>query len=83
MSKQKDGRDQIGDAQDGLQNRNEGINPTQLDARERSDNRSRDDQEDGGADGHRLFLLGWGLVGKNQGKNLLFILNRVSGWAIW
>ena len=50
---------------DRLQNRNEGINLAQLDARERRDNRRRDDQEDGDADGYRLLLPGCGHVCDN------------------
>jgi hypothetical protein len=50
LSKQKDRRDKIGNAHDGLQNRNEGIDSGHLYARERCDNSRRNGQEDDDTD---------------------------------
>jgi hypothetical protein len=44
---------------------NEGIDPAQLDARERRDSRRRDDQEAGNADSDCPLLPGRGRIGNN------------------
>ena len=58
LSKQKGCRDKIDNAQDSLQNRNEGINASHLYARERCDNSRRDGQKDNDADRYRLLSSG-------------------------
>src|SRR5258708_35597926 len=58
LSEQKGCRYKIGNAHDGLHNRNEGINLGQLYVRERCDNGRRDDQKDDDADRYRPLPVG-------------------------
>jgi hypothetical protein len=57
LSKQEDRRDKIGNAHNGLQNRNEGINSGHLYASERCDNSRRDGQKDDDPDRYRPLPL--------------------------
>jgi hypothetical protein len=77
LGKQQDCGDEIDNAQDGLQNRNEGINWGHLCARKRCDNSRRDGQKDDDADRYRPLPPGCRHRCDNWREILPLVLNSI------
>ena len=69
LSKQKNGRDEIGDANDGLNNRNKNVEARRAVLHERQNDGKHDRQGNGNAERNAALLLA-GRKARDQGRNL-------------